>query len=236
MGVLFAMGSADQDLNDAVKTENDHFHDIIQENFLDSYKNLSHKAIMWLKWTALYCPQASYVLKIDDDVFLEPFRLLRVIKLLNEKHNGLRKSIACMIWDEMDVIRENTSKWYVTDEEYSEDIYPPYCSGSAYLLSADSVFPLYRTSLNMKLFWVDDVYVTGILRWNSNLELQSIASTYTLSCRQRLKDFDDANRIFCHMPGSLDKVYELWNYTLRLYDTDLTGNKTRHLLTAIGDS
>ena len=38
--------------------------DIVQEDFTDSYRNLTYKAIMAMKWVSTYCKHATFVLKV----------------------------------------------------------------------------------------------------------------------------------------------------------------------------
>ena len=47
--------------------------------------------------------------------------------------------------------------------DYSGEFYPTYCSGAAYILTMDLVPKLLNESYMTRFFWVDDVYVTGIL-------------------------------------------------------------------------
>jgi Galactosyltransferase len=51
----------------------------------------------------------------------------------------------------------------VTKEEWPEDSYPTYCSGSAFVLSTDVASSMFRISLEVPFFWVDDFYITGLL-------------------------------------------------------------------------
>ncbi|KAG7161061.1 Beta-1-3-galactosyltransferase 1-like 7 [Homarus americanus] len=44
--------------------------DILQEDFVDSYMNLTLKSVMGLKWASTYCQQAHYVMKTDDDMYV----------------------------------------------------------------------------------------------------------------------------------------------------------------------
>ncbi|OZC10983.1 N-acetyllactosaminide 3-alpha-galactosyltransferase [Onchocerca flexuosa] len=43
-------------------------HDLIQQNFRDSCRNLTWKALMWLRFIDKYCPKVYYIMKLDDDV------------------------------------------------------------------------------------------------------------------------------------------------------------------------
>ncbi|KAB7503311.1 Beta-1,3-galactosyltransferase 1, partial [Armadillidium nasatum] len=44
--------------------------DLIQEDFVESYMNLTLKTVMGIKWASLHCSRASYVMKTDDDIFV----------------------------------------------------------------------------------------------------------------------------------------------------------------------
>ena len=58
-----------------IERENDEFNDIVQGNFEDSYRNLSYKSIMANTWVSLFCQQAEFVLKADDDMFVDMYEL-----------------------------------------------------------------------------------------------------------------------------------------------------------------
>lgn len=44
--------------------------DILQEDFVDSYLNLTLKTVMGLKWGSQHCRSAKYFMKTDDDMFI----------------------------------------------------------------------------------------------------------------------------------------------------------------------
>ena len=46
--------------------------------FQDIYYNLTLKTVMGLKWTSIYCNQAKYIMKTDDDIFVNVPLLHRV--------------------------------------------------------------------------------------------------------------------------------------------------------------
>ena len=47
----------------------------------DTYHNLTLKTVMGLKWTSIFCPQARFVMKTDDDIFVN----------LSDLHEALTK-------------------------------------------------------------------------------------------------------------------------------------------------
>lgn len=63
----------------SLESENDQYHDILQGSFKDTYRNMTYKHIMALKWVLYYCPGVRYVLKSDDDTFVNTPVLMRAL-------------------------------------------------------------------------------------------------------------------------------------------------------------
>lgn len=70
-------------------------------------------------------------------------------------------------------VRDPKSKWFVDENIYSGEMYPDFCSGSSYVMKASDAEKIYSTSKKTNFFWIDDVFVTGILREKYNLLLNS---------------------------------------------------------------
>ena len=69
--IVFILGnSANESLNQMIRDESEKHGDIVQVDFLDTYANLTLKTIQLLRWTAEYCTNAPFVLKIDDDMIM----------------------------------------------------------------------------------------------------------------------------------------------------------------------
>ena len=93
--VVFMMGqSSNQRINDLIAQENESYGDIVQENFIDTYRNLTYKAIMAVKWISKYCTHANYIVKVDDDVFVDTFKLTK--HLAKYRKYGIAKNITIM--------------------------------------------------------------------------------------------------------------------------------------------
>ena len=60
-----------QSLQENITKENEEHHDIIQGDFLDTYRNLSYKNIMGKLWVSQFCGQAKFVVKADDDQYVD---------------------------------------------------------------------------------------------------------------------------------------------------------------------
>ena len=88
-----------------------------------------------MRWTSTYCKNAKYILKVDDDIITNPFILMRHLKSLLDHKLIKDKTLMCLVWTRMVVMREKGSKWYLLKEEFKKDHYGKYCSGSAYVNS-----------------------------------------------------------------------------------------------------
>lgn len=143
-----------------------------------------------------FCTNAQFILKTDDDIFADIFQLVEVIlvELLNSE-----KTYACQNMIGNKPVRNPDNVWYVSEDLYSEQQYPAFCSGSAYLIKTGVAEKIYSVCNRQKFLWIDDVFVTGILRENYNsmindsdnerLDILSLNNRYNLSCRDAIKSW-----------------------------------------------
>lgn len=118
---------------------------------MDSYRNLTYKSIMWLKWIALYCPKPPFVLKVDDDIFVNIFSLAVHLQHLQKRKTLKPKTILCLTLSNTVAQRNTKNKWFVTKEEYPNSKYPKYCTGCAYIMTSELVKPMYEMSFKIKV-------------------------------------------------------------------------------------
>lgn len=104
-------------------TENEKYGDIIQENFIDSYYNLSIKILMAMKWANHYCPGVNYILKADEDTFVNIPMLVEILR----QPETPQHSIMGRIMPESKVYR--FGRWKVDKKIYDKKVYPPYAAG-----------------------------------------------------------------------------------------------------------
>jgi len=191
--LIFVMGLHSSSVKDisqseiqqALYFEAEEYGDIVQEDFLDSYRNLTYKGIAALKWITNYCSRAKFVVKTDDDIFVNSFALIPRLKHWSKpkEANGntviVTGLLMCHVWTEMEVMRRG--KWEVDVSHWNESTYPTYCSGSAFIMSTDVAISLHGISYHVPFFWVDDVYITGILPLKlGNITHTQIDYTYNL--------------------------------------------------------
>lgn len=136
--------------------ENSVYRDILKEDFLDDYKNLTYKTIMGFKWTLRYCSWAQVLLKTDDDMFINIPKLLSFLKHSKEM---LLENVVGSCVENGSPQRNVNSKWYASEEIYKEKRYPGFCSGTGYLTSLELVKKIYNISQSVPFFYLEDVYV-----------------------------------------------------------------------------
>ncbi|KAG5261930.1 hypothetical protein AALO_G00290170 [Alosa alosa] len=159
---LFLLGThPDPVLNQMVAQESQVFHDIVVEDFVDSYHNLTLKTLMGMRWVSTYCPLARYIMKTDSDIFVNMDNL--VYNLLKPATKPRRRYFTGYVINGSP-IRDMRSKWYMPRDLYPESKYPPFCSGTGYVFSADVAELIYKTSLHTRLLHLEDVYVGVCLR------------------------------------------------------------------------
>lgn len=71
-----------------LSSESQTYGDILQESFVDSYANLTLKSVMLLKWFTRECDNIPYVLKTDDDMYINLKQLFQ-LTIGNKKPNLL---------------------------------------------------------------------------------------------------------------------------------------------------
>ncbi len=163
--LVFFMGlPKEKDMVTMIVKENDQYQDIVMEDFMDAYKNMTYKAIAAFKWFTVYCSNVKYLLKVDDDIYVNIFRLMTLITQF-DKHE---RFFYCALWlaNSMPILRnpKHCAKWCApSDFLPGERDYPQYCSGSAYLFTQDVTADLYNASLYTPYFFIDDAYATGLL-------------------------------------------------------------------------
>ncbi|XP_051986849.1 beta-1,3-galactosyltransferase 1 [Xyrauchen texanus] len=159
---LFLLGfSTEPVLNQMVEQESQIFHDILVEDFVDSYHNLTLKTVMGMRWVYSFCPDAQYIMKTDSDIFVNMDNL--VFKLLRPNTKPRRRFFTGRVING-GPIRDIRSKWFMSRELYPDSRYPPFCSGTGYVFSGDVAELIYKTSLHTRLLYLEDVYVGMCLR------------------------------------------------------------------------
>lgn len=204
VAIAFMLGAtSNQTLNSRIDKEQDLYGDIIRGKFIDTYDNLTLKTISMLEWVDNYCPKASFVLKTDDDMFINVFKLLAFIA----KHKPEQRAIYGRLAKKWKPIRNKKSKYYISPQQYKPSVFPDFTTGPAYLLPAQISKELYVSALNHTYFKLEDVFVTGIVA--NGLKIKRVHAPEFLNKRISFTPCNIQKEISIHMVKSAEQ-YDLW--------------------------
>jgi len=109
----------------------------------------------------------------------------------------------------------------VSREEWPDNNYPTYCSGSAFLMSTDVAVAMHRVSYDVPFFWVDDFYITGLLPLKlgpSVVRHTQFISSYVLNGRLLEEKFTGPQwyqYVFSHV-HNLNAIQSVWKTVVQL--------------------
>ena len=159
---IFVVGNIDSTITrDVINRESENIGDIVQGDFVDSYRNMTYKHLLGYRWITQHCSDASYVLKSDDDQFVDTLQLGRYLSTFLPAPGT--SWYLCQVLSSSPH-RDPGSKWAVTREEWPGEVYPEYCAGWAYVTTLYTVARVLDQSTRMRYFWIDDIHVTGVVR------------------------------------------------------------------------
>lgn len=131
---LFLIAKSDSETDRLVISEATIHNDIIVENFIDSYTNLTIKTAFAMKHFLKHFKNSSYFFKIDDDVYLNVSNLKR---MLND--DSIPKDIIIRgKTKKSKPHREKGSKFYIPYWLQKEGVFTPYHDGPAYLIPGEN--------------------------------------------------------------------------------------------------
>lgn len=180
--------------------------DLLQSNFTDTYVNLTIKTMVIMDWLATRCPQASYSMKVDSDMFLNIENLMTLLlDPKTPKHNYIT---GMMMWNQP-VIRDKNSKWYVPEELYPKKNYPVYLLGMGYVFSNDLPPKIVEASKNIKPFNIEDAYVGACLKL---LGIQPSSPRDPSQFRSYLSQYkrDEFLKVITTILNSPQQLIEFW--------------------------
>ncbi|XP_074307349.1 hydroxyproline O-galactosyltransferase GALT3 [Silene latifolia] len=121
--------------------------------FVDYYSLISLKTIAVCILGTKILP-AKYIMKTDDDAFVRIDELLASLK--TKTTNGL---LYGLISFQSAPHRDKESKWYISNEEWPKDSYPPWAHGPGYIISRDIAKFIVQghQKRDLKLFKLEDV-------------------------------------------------------------------------------
>ncbi|XP_057886750.1 lactosylceramide 1,3-N-acetyl-beta-D-glucosaminyltransferase [Melospiza melodia melodia] len=141
-----------------LELEDQKYQDLIQQDFLDTFHNLTLKLLLQFSWVKAYCPHARFIMSADDDIFIHMPNLIAYLQSLTQM--GAQDLWIGRVHRGSPPIRDRRSKYYVPYEMYQWPSYPDYTAGAAYVISNDVAARIYEASLTLNTsLYIDDVFM-----------------------------------------------------------------------------
>ncbi|KAM3669754.1 lactosylceramide 1,3-N-acetyl-beta-D-glucosaminyltransferase [Ammospiza nelsoni] len=141
-----------------LELEDQKYQDLIQQDFLDTFHNLTLKLLLQFSWVKAYCPHARFIMSADDDIFIHMPNLIAYLQSLMQM--GAQDLWIGRVHRGSPPIRDRRSKYYVPYEMYQWPSYPDYTAGAAYVISNDVAARVYEASLTLNTsLYIDDVFM-----------------------------------------------------------------------------
>ncbi|XP_030608586.1 lactosylceramide 1,3-N-acetyl-beta-D-glucosaminyltransferase B [Archocentrus centrarchus] len=132
--------------------------DLIQQDFLDSFHNLTLKLILQFHWMHSHCAHARFLMTADDDIFVHMPNLVSYLQDVSSR--GVKDFWIGRVHRGAPPIRSKESKYYVSFEMYPWVAYPDYTAGAAYVVSSDVANKIYHATLTLNAsIYIDDVFM-----------------------------------------------------------------------------
>ncbi|XP_052447115.1 beta-1,3-galactosyltransferase 1 isoform X2 [Carassius gibelio] len=204
---LFLVGlTGGSEAQQKLEEESRQHRDLVQSNFVDSYFNLTIKTMVIMDWLATRCPQATYAMKADSDIYIN---LENLMSLLLSPNTPRQNYITGYLMLDRPVVRDKKSKWYVSEKLYPEPMYPTYAQGSGYVFSNDLPEKIVEISKEVMGFNIEDAYVGVCLkRLGFALSSPPDPSQFRLHMGQYKRE--DFLKIISVRVGSPQQILNIW--------------------------
>lgn len=144
----------------ALLQEDQVYGDLIQQDFLDTFHNLTTKLILQFHWAHEYCSQARFLMSADDDIFIHMPNLVKYLLQLLSTRSGAEDLWVGHVHKGAPPIRRKNSKYHVPYDLYPWPSYPDYTAGAGYVVSADVAAKIYHATLMLNSsMYIDDVFM-----------------------------------------------------------------------------
>ena len=222
--LVFTIGlSKKNKTNEMIKLENEIHQDILQANIYDSYNIITIKDMITLKWINTHCSNTHFIVKMADDVMANIHELVSYFQSKLNYKNTIFGRIAL---DQGPTRDPKYWQSYVTMEEFNGNLYEPFPSGTAFVITNDLSESLYQYALG---FWappfsdrLDDVYI-GMIAASLKTKFVDIRQSFVpenhylnisaLEKIQLIKRNGVEKTFFVH--AKEEQLEELWSFFYR---------------------
>lgn len=148
--------------SDLMKESEEH-NDIIFADMIDSDLNLTIKVLQGLTWVTRHCSESNFVVKVDSDVFFNPFSLIDYLYLHNLFSDPQVEFLGGSVCSLCRPRRAFFNQWAISVFIYPHPFYPDYTHGPCYVISQNTAQKIVLAYPFVRMIPYEDVFFTGIV-------------------------------------------------------------------------
>lgn len=145
-----------------LRQENKLYNDILLDDFIDDYFNLTQKVLMGFHWVLKHCSQAKFVMRGADDTSVDMPGIFALLAKYGQSL-GFQQHQVGHCYTAYYVARQAGYRCYTNTLEYDQNVFPPYAVGTVVLFSLGLVSDMVKASSSVPYFALEDVYFGMVL-------------------------------------------------------------------------
>ncbi|GAA41086.2 UDP-glcNAc:betaGal beta-1 3-N-acetylglucosaminyltransferase 5 [Clonorchis sinensis] len=159
-----------------LKYEHMKFRDIVQFDFVDTYKNLTYKVGAMLYYIIHRCPEVNFVASFDDDFLVHPTNVVKQLRAVTESNYPIFIGGKAYYFNAVN--RDPLFKWFIPRSSYPYSHALPFVSGGTVLMSMPVAKLLSFGMTLIPFFGIDDV-LFGMVLTNFGISPTSLVNVHT---------------------------------------------------------
>ncbi|XP_071080720.1 beta-1,3-galactosyltransferase 5-like [Haliotis cracherodii] len=202
---VYLFGYSDNaNLRQRLRSEASEFGDVLQVGITEAYGiNVTKKILMGFKWAEEHCQGTGYVMKVDDDVFVD---LPQVIDHLRTRQFSSYIS-GHKVWFSF---TKRSGKYKLSYKEYPFCMIPSYILGYFYVMPMGIMSRLLDASQFVPYVRMEDVYITAILPRTIGVPMKAFKTFwFDRNYEVDICDFVTKKRDLS-VDVSPDNMYDIW--------------------------
>nr|CAD2151426.1 unnamed protein product [Meloidogyne enterolobii] len=179
MLVRFVVGGPVKDeehgekLDKILTREEEQYGDLVRYyNLSEGYEYLQFKTGAAFQWQQKFCPNAEFVLKIDDDSIIDLNRLdFWIEKKFRKQLKEAKTELGIFGYSIINTqpVRDEKDKWFLSKKVFPQKDLPHYMHGSGYIVTGKAITALMEHTIAVYAIHIEDLLWNGILAERGNV-------------------------------------------------------------------
>lgn len=184
------------------------YHDILQFDFVDAYRNNTYKLMSMLNYATEECSKARFVLIFDEDFVVSPKNVAQTLSKVSPIHYPY--FIGGHIMEGTGPIRNWADKWFLTTNQYPYVDFPRYPTGGSVFMSMEVAKLLAFGLLYVPPLFIDDLLL-GIVLYQFGIAPVRIPGVCFKCNLERARENDLRALVSVHGFATAEKQAEGWD-------------------------